>query len=78
MLECPERKRTMSISTMYGEFKADMQNASKVEAFVFNEWHYTFIETCRGATVAISDPRGRFVSYEKLPGPRNPNLSPNI
>lgn len=68
----------MSISTMYHDFTHDLRkNTAKIEVHVFNGWTYTFIETCQDVRVAISDHRGRFQSYERLPGPRNPLLSPN-
>lgn len=68
----------MSVSTMLEEFRNDLAIQPKVETRVFNDWKYTFIEVASGVRVAISDPRGRFVSYEKLPGKRNAIPSLNL
>lgn len=69
----------MSASSMLAEMRGDMKEPGvKIEKKIFNEWTYTFMETAKGVRVAISDPRGRFVSYEKLPGRPNPHLSPNL
>lgn len=70
--------KKMSVSTMLDEFRRDLALQPKVDTRVFNDWKYTFIETCRGVRVAISDPRGRFVSYETLPGKKAPILSANL
>lgn len=68
----------MSTSIMLDEMRTDMKEPeAKIESRIFNEWTYTFVETCKGVRVAISDPRGHFVSYEKLPGRGNQLLSPN-
>lgn len=60
----------MSTSNMLQEFRDDLQKSKfKPVVEIYNQWTYTFLEINGNRRVAIANPRGQFVSYEKLSNP---------